>query len=87
MRLRFYLDRLSPASLNVHTVHAETEGMQQLDCFVALIRAAIDRGARFVRLADFAAGLKRDELPRGEVIRTTLEGRAGWISAQAPIAA
>ncbi|MBF6568846.1 MAG: 4-deoxy-4-formamido-L-arabinose-phosphoundecaprenol deformylase [Candidatus Binataceae bacterium] len=85
--VRFYMDRMSPESLNVHTVHAETEGMQQLDCFVALVRAASERGARFVRLADFAAGLKRDELPRGEVIRTTLEGRAGWISAQAPNAA
>ena len=82
--VRFYLDRVSPTALNVHTIHAETEGMGQLDTFVALLRALKDRGARFVRLADVAAALDRDRLPICEVVRSTLPGRSGWISAQGP---
>jgi|SRR6185437_3762824 len=82
--VRFYLDRVSAATLNVHTIHAETEGMGQLETFVALMRALKDRGARFVRLGDVAAGLDRAALPVCEVVRTTLPGRAGWISSQGP---
>ena len=82
--VRFYLERINGAALNVHTIHAETEGMGQLDTFVALMRALKDRGARFVQLRDAAAALDRAALPVCEVIRTTLPGRAGWISAQGP---
>jgi peptidoglycan/xylan/chitin deacetylase (PgdA/CDA1 family) len=80
----FYLDRMRDDALNVHTIHAETEGMGQLEAFSALVRALKANGARFVRLGDVAAGLKSGELPVLPIIRTTLPGRAGWISAQAP---
>jgi peptidoglycan/xylan/chitin deacetylase (PgdA/CDA1 family) len=80
----FYLDRISEAALNVHTIHAETEGMAHLETFVALMRALKDRGARFVQLRDAAAVLDRAALPVCEVVRKTLPGRAGWISAQGP---
>jgi undecaprenyl phosphate-alpha-L-ara4FN deformylase len=82
--VRFYLDRMSPHSLNVHTIHAETEGMSQIEIFVALVRALQEHGARFVRLREAAATLDRTSLPVCEVMRTTLPGRAGWISAQGP---
>jgi len=82
--VRFYLDRINAAALNVHTIHAETEGMGQLETFVALMRALKDRGAHFIQLRDVAATLDRAALPVCEVIRTTLPGRAGWISAQGP---
>ena len=82
--VRFYLDRVAPSALNVHTIHAETEGMGQLETFVALLRALQDRGARFVRLGEVAAALDRAALPVCEVVRTTLTGRAGWISTQGP---
>jgi undecaprenyl phosphate-alpha-L-ara4FN deformylase len=82
--VRFYLDRVSADALNVHTIHAETEGMGQLDTFVALVRALKDRGSRFIALRDAAAALDRATLPVCEVVRTTLPGRAGWISAQGP---
>jgi undecaprenyl phosphate-alpha-L-ara4FN deformylase len=82
--VQFYLDRLSNEALNVHTIHAETEGMGQLESFTALIRALRERGARFVRLDEIAARLKSSELPVCEVIRTTLPGRSGWVSAQGP---
>jgi undecaprenyl phosphate-alpha-L-ara4FN deformylase len=82
--VRFYLDRINAEALNVHTIHAETEGMGQLETFVALVRALKDRGARFVQLRDAATALDRAALPVCEVIRATLPGRAGWISAQGP---
>jgi undecaprenyl phosphate-alpha-L-ara4FN deformylase len=80
--LDFYLAQCKPDRLNVHTIHAETEGMGELDSFTTLVRALKERGAAFVQLRDAAMRLKAAELPACEVIRTTLPGRAGWISAQ-----
>jgi len=80
----FYVDQCRPDALNVHTIHAETEGMSQLGNFTALIRALRDHGAIFVQLREIASRLNRAELPVCEVIRTTIPGRAGWISAQGP---
>jgi undecaprenyl phosphate-alpha-L-ara4FN deformylase len=78
----FYLSLCKPDALNVHTIHAETEGMGQLENFTALIRALKERGATFVQLREVSWRLNRAELPTCEVVRTTLRGRAGWISAQ-----
>jgi undecaprenyl phosphate-alpha-L-ara4FN deformylase len=81
--LEFYLAQFAADRLNVHTVHAETEGMSQLENFGKLIRALKDRGARFLRMDAVAATLRASELPVCEVVRETLLGRSGWISAQA----
>jgi peptidoglycan/xylan/chitin deacetylase (PgdA/CDA1 family) len=80
----FYLGLCKPEALNVHTIHAETEGMGQLENFTALIRALRERGAKFVQLREIASRLNRAELPACAVVRTTLPGRAGWISSQGP---
>ncbi len=80
--LRVYLEQFQSDTLNVHTVHAETEGMRQLEMFTAMLRALKERGAEFVRLAEVASSLEAAELPVCPVIRSTLPGRAGWISAQ-----
>jgi undecaprenyl phosphate-alpha-L-ara4FN deformylase len=80
----FYLGLCKPDALNVHTIHAETEGMGQLENFTALIRALKERGATFVQLRKVAWRLNRAELPACEVVRNTLPGRAGWISSQGP---
>jgi len=82
--LEFYLTQFAPDRLNVHTVHAETEGMAELDNFTALIRALKQRSARFVRLDELAARFGAAELPACEVVRATLPGRAGWVAAQGP---
>src|SRR5260370_41827702 len=82
--VRFYIDGMAAGALNVHTVHAETEGMGHLATFTSLVRALKERGAGFVRLCDVAARLTASELPVCDVIRITLPGRAGWISAQGP---
>jgi len=79
---RFYLAQFKDDALNVHTIHAETEGMGQLEMFTSLIRALKERGAEFVRLEEIASSLNLAELPVCPVIRSTLPGRAGWISAQ-----
>jgi undecaprenyl phosphate-alpha-L-ara4FN deformylase len=80
----FYVAQCRTDALNVHTIHAETEGMGQLESFTALVRALKERGARFVQLREVASRLDRAELPACEVVRSTLPGRAGWISAQGP---
>jgi undecaprenyl phosphate-alpha-L-ara4FN deformylase len=80
----FYLAQCRADALNVHTIHAETEGMGELGNFTGLIRALKGRGATFVQLGQIASRLNRAELPLSEIIRTTLPGRAGWISAQGP---
>jgi peptidoglycan/xylan/chitin deacetylase (PgdA/CDA1 family) len=79
---RFYLEQFKDDALNVHTVHAETEGMGQLEMFTSLLRALKERGAEFLKLEDVASNLNASELPVCAVIRATLPGRAGWISAQ-----
>ena len=81
---KFYLENCKADALNVHTIHAETEGMGQLESFTALVRALKERGASFVQLREIAERLDRAELPVCEVVRSTLPGRAGWISAQGP---
>jgi undecaprenyl phosphate-alpha-L-ara4FN deformylase len=80
----FYLSQMREDALNVHTIHAETEGMGQLEVFSALLDALQARGARFVQLREVAARLIPGDLPICEVVRTTLPGRAGWVSAQGP---
>lgn len=82
--LKFYLERFKPDALNVYTIHAETEGMAHLESFTALVRSLKERGATFVQLGMVAARLKNAELPACELIRSTLPGRSGWISAQGP---
>jgi len=80
--LSFYLEQFKADGLNVHTIHAETEGMSQLESFTALVRGLKARDASFVRLDQVAARLKLAELPVCSVIRDNLPGRSGWISAQ-----
>jgi len=80
----YYLRQMREDTLNVHTIHAETEGMGQLDAFVALLKALKDRGAEFVRVDEAVAQLAPSELPICEIVRTTLPGRAGWVSGQGP---
>jgi len=80
--LDFYVKQFKPDVLNVHTIHAETEGMGQLDFFVELLRTLKERGAKFVQVAEIASRLKASELPVCEIARAEIEGRAGWIAAQ-----
>ena len=83
--LEFYLTQFHASQLNVHTVHAETEGMAELESFTTLVRALKARGAKFVRLKEIATRLRAAELPLCEVVRVILPGRAGWVAAQGSV--
>ncbi|SRR5579875_102142 len=80
--LKFYLSHFSESWLNVHTIHAETEGMSQFETFRGLVDRLLDRGAHFLRLDEVARGLSLSALPVCRVARITVPGRAGWVSAQ-----
>lgn len=82
--MRYYLAQFKPGALNVHTVHAETEGMGQLDNFRVMLRALKERGAKFLAMREVAARMPRAELPVCEIVRIELPGRAGWVAGQGP---
>jgi undecaprenyl phosphate-alpha-L-ara4FN deformylase len=79
---RFYRDQMSTDRLNVHTVHAETEGIGQLESFTMLVRGLKQHGAEFLRLDAVAASLDRESLPICPVVRGNLPGRSGWVAIQ-----
>jgi peptidoglycan/xylan/chitin deacetylase (PgdA/CDA1 family) len=75
-----YLAQVRPG-LNVHTVHAEVEGLSLRSVFEALLDALRARVA-FVRLCDVAAGLDAAALPVCDVADGTVPGRAGTVAVQ-----
>jgi undecaprenyl phosphate-alpha-L-ara4FN deformylase len=79
---RFYLARMDPELLNVHTVHAETEGMGQLEGFTALVRALKNAGAEFIRMDAAASRINPESLPVCRIVRGNLPGRSGWVAVQ-----
>ncbi len=79
---RFYRNQMTADRLNVHTVHAETEGMGQLESFTMLVRELKQSGAEFLRLDAVASSLDRESLPVCPVVRGNLPGRSGWVATQ-----
>jgi len=76
----FYLEQLRPG-LNVHTIHAEVEGLRHLPLFEALLDALRDR-VSFVRLIDVADQLDSAALPAHRVVAAPIAGRAGTVATQ-----
>jgi undecaprenyl phosphate-alpha-L-ara4FN deformylase len=76
------LSRVHPDRLNVYTVHAEVEGIARLPLFERLLEQARARGMTFVPLGILLPG--SSHLPQSAIRPTTLAGREGWISWQAP---
>jgi undecaprenyl phosphate-alpha-L-ara4FN deformylase len=79
---RFYCNRMTAERVNVHTVHAETEGVGQLESFTMLVRGLKRAGAEFLRMDAVAAHLDRETLPTCPVERGHLPGRSGWVATQ-----
>jgi len=77
---RFYLGQLRPG-LNVHTIHAEVEGLRHLPLFEALLDALTERTA-VVRLIDVAERLDVGRLPACGVIDAPTAGRSGTVATQ-----
>ncbi|MDX2166244.1 MAG: polysaccharide deacetylase family protein [Deltaproteobacteria bacterium] len=76
----FYAAQLTPG-LNVHTIHAEAEGLALLPHFEALLDRLSGR-VEFVRLIDVAGRLDGAALPVCEVRPGTTAGRAGTVATQ-----
>lgn len=80
----YYLGCVRPG-LNVHTIHAEVEGMSLLPLFEALLEALRGR-VEFVRLIDVAQRLDPATLPICNVANGTVDGRAGTVAVQEAVA-
>ena len=70
--------------VNVFTLHAEVEGGRLLAAFEVFLGELRRTGVRFVRLDDVAVQAlgAGDELPVAPVVRGSVDGRSGWISAR-----
>ena len=74
------LTMLEPGKLNVLTIHAEVEGLSQLETFERFIDRAMTDGWSFVPLGDLVEA--DANLPSGRLKKGSIPGRAGWCSVQ-----
>jgi peptidoglycan/xylan/chitin deacetylase (PgdA/CDA1 family) len=79
-----YLNCLQPG-LNVHTIHAELEGMAMRETFIDLLERLTARGVTFITLGEAAAMAKRNDPPKQELFLGEIPGRAGTVACQGPI--
>ena len=77
----YYVGRLEPGALNVHTIHAEVEGGPHLDVLDALL-GRVTACARIVRLGDEAGALDPNVLPTCSVREASIPGRAMPVALQ-----
>jgi peptidoglycan/xylan/chitin deacetylase (PgdA/CDA1 family) len=75
-----YLSLLRPG-LNVHTIHAEFEGMAMADTFIDLVSRLRQRNARFITLGE-AAGEFGADAPAAPLAMGEIAGRAGLVALQ-----
>jgi peptidoglycan/xylan/chitin deacetylase (PgdA/CDA1 family) len=80
----FYLNQLR-SGRNVHTIHAEVEGLRHLPLFEALLDALRDR-VSVMRLIDVADQLDSAALPAHRVVDAPIAGRAGTVATQSAAA-
>ncbi len=78
--VRYYRAQLRPG-LNVHTLHAELEGMAHKDLLARLLDALLPN-VECVRLIDVAGTLAPDSLPAHRVATGRVPGRAGTVAVQ-----
>ncbi len=83
-----YLKQLGKSDFQVHTIHAEMEGMAHLELFEDLLLRMIAEGHEICALEDLAKDLLEKEnknprtLPREEIIFRKIPGRAGKVACQ-----
>jgi peptidoglycan/xylan/chitin deacetylase (PgdA/CDA1 family) len=83
-----YLEQLGKADFQVHTIHAEMEGMAHLKLFEDLLLRVIAEGHEILPLEELAKDLLEKEnknprtLPWEEIIFREIPGRAGKVACQ-----
>jgi peptidoglycan/xylan/chitin deacetylase (PgdA/CDA1 family) len=78
---RMLLDGLHEG-INVHTFHAEMEGIGQIRLFESFLRECMNRGVRFDTLGDIAKTLPRESLSPCVLEPGEIPGRAGAVALQ-----
>jgi undecaprenyl phosphate-alpha-L-ara4FN deformylase len=81
--------RDAPRATEVHSLHAEVEGRSKAPLFEGILDDWLAAGVGFPTLSDLAREVleRRSEVPKREVRRTTLPGRAGTVATGWPRAA
>jgi undecaprenyl phosphate-alpha-L-ara4FN deformylase len=71
---------LNPSSLNVLTIHAEVEGIAEVDLFEDFLKKAKAKGVSFVPLGELLVDLSPPG--RAAVVAKEIPGREGWLAYQ-----
>jgi len=77
----FIISQCRPGQLNVYTIHAEVEGISLLGEFEKLLIQARKEGIKFQPLRNLLAA-QSQPLHVGEIIKSTTQGREGWMAWQ-----
>jgi undecaprenyl phosphate-alpha-L-ara4FN deformylase len=77
----YYLSQVKPG-LNVHTIHAELEGMSQSGVFIDLLQILRRKGARFITLSQASDESVSLDPPQCKLCIGDLPGRAGLVAIQ-----
>jgi len=68
--------------INVHTFHAEMEGIGQLSLFEKFLIECRKRGVSFSSLGEIAHSLEKEKIPTCNIEPAFVEGRAGTVACQ-----
>ena len=74
----------APQTGHVFTVQAELEGQKLLPVFVKLLEGWRKQGYELVSLGGLLEAIDASRLPRHELVRDTIKGRAGTLMLQGP---
>lgn len=74
----------TPSTGHVYTVRADLEGQGLLTAFEKLLTGWKDQGYELVSLGGLLEAIDASRLPRHELVRGTIEGRAGTLMLQGP---
>jgi len=74
----------APVTGHVYTVQAELEGQALLPAFQKLLEGWKSQGYELVSLGGLLESIDASRLPRHEVVRGTVAGRAGSLMLQGP---
>lgn len=75
----------APPTGHVYTLHAELEGGKLAPAFERLLTGWREQGYELVSLRSLCEGLNLRALPRHEIIRGEVPGRAGTLMVQGPV--